>query len=94
MPLARNLSIYGFGCLVANRNEAPNELFIVSSDAIPKIHASKSGCSKRGTGVYDVVNYKGESNLDSMVHHEDHRWRRQVWERAMTKKGDTWLRAV
>ncbi|KXX76972.1 Tryprostatin B 6-hydroxylase [Madurella mycetomatis] len=65
---------------------APNELFIVSSDAVTKIHASKSGCRKRSTGMYDVLNYKGESNLVSMVHHEDHRWRRQVWERAMTKK--------
>ncbi|GAB1318032.1 Cytochrome P450 E-class, group IV [Madurella fahalii] len=65
---------------------APNELFIVSSEAIPKIHASKSGCKKRDTGIYDVILYKGESNLVSMLNHEEHRWRRQVWERAMTKK--------
>jgi len=63
---------------------APNELAILSTDAIPKIHAAKSGCRKRNAGVYNVVHYKGEYNLDTILDREEHRWRRQVWERAMT----------
>ncbi|KAK1757195.1 Tryprostatin B 6-hydroxylase [Echria macrotheca] len=63
---------------------APNELLILSTDAIPKIHAAKSGCRKRHAGVYDVVHYRGAYNLDSILDREEHRWRRQVWERAMT----------
>ncbi|KAK3356649.1 cytochrome P450 [Lasiosphaeria hispida] len=65
----------------------PNELLILSTDAIPKIHSAKSGCRKRDAGIYNIVTYKGEYNLDSILDREEHRWRRQVWERAMTTKG-------
>lgn len=64
----------------------PNELYIRSSDAIQTIHAAKSGCRKRNAGVYNVVTFKGEPNLDSILDREEHRYRRQVWERAMTTK--------
>ncbi|KAK3312632.1 cytochrome P450 [Apodospora peruviana] len=63
---------------------APNELAILSTDAIQKIHSSRSGCRKRNAGVYDVLHYKGEYNLDSILDREEHRYRRQVWEKAMT----------
>lgn len=69
------------------KSKAPNELFILSTDAITKIHASKSGCRKRNAGLYNVLHYKGEYNLDSILDREEHRWRRQIWERAMTTKG-------
>lgn len=62
----------------------PNELMILRADAIAKLHASKSGCRKRNAGVYNVITFKGEPNLDSILDREPHRWRRQVWERAMT----------
>ncbi|KAK5651342.1 hypothetical protein OQA88_12575 [Cercophora sp. LCS_1] len=65
---------------------APNELLILSSTAIPTIHASKSGCRKRNAGVYNVVHYNGAHNLDSILDREEHRWRRQIWERAVTSK--------
>ncbi|KAK0641738.1 cytochrome P450 [Cercophora newfieldiana] len=68
---------------------APNELLILSSAAIPAIHAAKSGCRKRNAGVYNVVHYNGAYNLDSILDREEHRWRRQVWERAMTTKALT-----
>lgn len=32
------------------------------------------------------MSYKGEANLDSIFDREEHRYRRQVWERAMTTK--------
>lgn len=65
---------------------APNELYIVSPEAIQKIHAGKSGCSKKDAGVYNHVHYNGEYNIDSIMNREEHRWRRQVWEKAMTTK--------
>ncbi|KAK4187949.1 Tryprostatin B 6-hydroxylase [Podospora australis] len=65
---------------------APNELFILSSEAIPKMHAAKSGCRKKDAGVYNHVTYKGERNIDSIMTREEHRWRRQVWEKAFTTK--------
>ncbi|KAK4213205.1 Tryprostatin B 6-hydroxylase [Rhypophila decipiens] len=68
---------------------APNELYILQPSAIQLIHGAKSGCRKRNAGVYNVVTYKGEHNLDSMLDREDHRWRRQVWERSLTTKNLT-----
>ncbi|KAK3998210.1 Tryprostatin B 6-hydroxylase [Cladorrhinum sp. PSN332] len=65
---------------------APNELYIVSSDAIDKIHASKSKCRKKDAGVYNALESKGQYNLDGILTREEHRWRRQVWERAMSSK--------
>lgn len=38
--------------------------------------------------MYNVIHYKGEYNLDTILDREEHRWRRQVWERAMTSKGE------
>jgi len=66
---------------------APNELLILRSDGIQKIHSSKSGCEKLNAGVYDFISYQGEHNLDSILTREQHRPRRMVWERAFTTKG-------
>ncbi|KAK4228689.1 Tryprostatin B 6-hydroxylase [Podospora fimiseda] len=65
---------------------APNELYIATSDAIDKIHASRSKCRKKDAGVYNALESKGQFNLDGILTREEHRWRRQVWERAMTTK--------
>ncbi|KAK4455098.1 Tryprostatin B 6-hydroxylase [Podospora aff. communis PSN243] len=62
----------------------PNDLAILSTDALPTLHSSKSKCTKRHAGIYSVVHYNGTPNLDSITDREEHRWRRQVWERAMT----------
>ncbi|KAK0710627.1 cytochrome P450 [Lasiosphaeris hirsuta] len=83
MHLEQNKLFEKYGDIV---RIAPNELLILSTDAIPKIHSSKSGCRKRDAGIYNVVTYKGEYNLDSILDREEHRWRRRVWERAMTTK--------
>ncbi|KAM7196765.1 Tryprostatin B 6-hydroxylase [Naviculisporaceae sp. PSN 640] len=64
----------------------PNELFIRDASAIQLIHGSKSGCRKRNAGIYNVVTFQGEPNLDSILDREPHRFQRQVWERAMTTK--------
>ncbi|KAK0610800.1 cytochrome P450 [Immersiella caudata] len=103
MHIEQNKLFRKYGDIVRT---APNELMILSSAAIPPIHASKSGCRKRNAGVYNVVHYKGEYNLDSILDREEHRWRRQVWEKAMTTKSlaayeistrevcNTWLRKI
>lgn len=65
---------------------APNELLLVSIDAQQKIHGAQAKTSKKNT-FYDFVNYHGAQNLDSILNREEHRWRRQVWDRAMNGKG-------
>ncbi|KAH8898737.1 cytochrome P450 [Thozetella sp. PMI_491] len=63
----------------------PNELLIRSVDAIQKIHGAQSKCNKAGT-FYEFVTFNGVHNLDSMPRLEQHRWRRQVWDRALNSK--------
>jgi len=60
----------------------PNELCIFSPSAHNKIHGPHSQCSKAGT-AYEALLFNGEPNLDSMVDHETHRWRRQIWDKAL-----------
>jgi hypothetical protein len=37
---------------------------------------------------YELVNYKGVQNLSTMQDIEEHRWRRQVWDKALNTKGE------
>ncbi|KAL7944135.1 cytochrome P450 [Trichoderma barbatum] len=64
---------------------APNELIALSIDAQQKVHGTGTRCSKRDT-VYEALNYEGYTNLESMLNREDHRWRRQVWDKAFNTK--------
>lgn len=59
---------------------------MLSVDALQKIHGAHSKCSKRNT-LYETMGYNGCPNLDSMLDRGDHRWRRQVWDKAMNTKG-------
>lgn len=70
----------------ANPRSAPNELLLVSVDAQQKVHGAQAKTSKKNT-FYDFVNYHGAPNLDTILNREEHRWRRQVWDRAMNGKG-------
>ncbi|KAH8883039.1 cytochrome P450 [Thozetella sp. PMI_491] len=63
----------------------PNELVLRSADAIQKVHGAQSKCDKSDT-FYEFVTYKGELNIDSQPRREEHRWRRQVWDRALNSK--------
>ncbi|KAH8812322.1 cytochrome P450 [Xylogone sp. PMI_703] len=63
----------------------PSELMIMSLDAQQKIHGAQSRCSKRET-FFEVIGYKGSPNLNSMGNREEHRWRRQVWDKAMNSQ--------
>ncbi|KAK5991698.1 Cytochrome P450 monooxygenase orf5 [Cladobotryum mycophilum] len=60
----------------------PNELLILSLDAQQKVHGAHSKCSKRRT-MYEVIHYNGALNLDSIMDRDEHRWRRQVWDKAI-----------
>ncbi|KAH8799714.1 cytochrome P450 [Xylogone sp. PMI_703] len=64
---------------------APNELLIVSLDAQQKIHNTQSKVNKKNT-LYDFMHYNGAHNLDSILDKEEHRWRRQVWDKALNTK--------
>ncbi|KAL6855681.1 cytochrome P450 [Trichoderma novae-zelandiae] len=64
---------------------APNELIVLSTDAQQKLHAAGSRCSKRET-VYEVLDFEGFLNIESMVDREGYRWRRQVWDKAFNTK--------
>jgi hypothetical protein len=57
----------------------------LSLDAQQKMHGAGSQCSKRDT-AYVAVNYNGHQNLDSIMNHKDHRWRRQIWDKAFSTK--------
>lgn len=65
---------------------APNEVFMCSVEGIRKIHMRDSGCRKLNAGVYDVIHFEGEYNLDSIMTREEHAPRRKVWERAFSTK--------
>lgn len=67
---------------------APNEVFMCSVEGIRKIHMRDSGCRKLNAGVYDVIHFEGEYNLDSIMTREEHAPRRKVWERAFSTKGE------
>ncbi|UKZ52617.1 hypothetical protein TrVGV298_006398 [Trichoderma virens] len=64
---------------------APNELIVLSTDAQQKIHAASSQCSKKDT-AYEAINYKGYQNIETILTREEHRWRRQVWDKAFNTK--------
>ncbi|KAK1976881.1 L-ornithine-N5-monooxygenase [Colletotrichum cereale] len=61
----------------------PNDISIVNLEAYAQIHGPQSRCTKRDTVVYDGAITKGELNLDSLWHNEQHRDRRKVWEQAL-----------
>ncbi|KAH8124571.1 hypothetical protein ACSS6W_007787 [Trichoderma asperelloides] len=63
----------------------PNELMALSIDAQQKIHGAGSPCSKQNS-AYESVNYNGHPNLDTILNHKDHRWRRQIWDKAFSTK--------
>lgn len=57
----------------------------MSIDAIQKVHGAGSRCNK-SQELYSLLTTKGELNLDSIGNREDHRRRRQVWDKAMNSK--------
>ncbi|EHK47065.1 hypothetical protein TRIATDRAFT_194962 [Trichoderma atroviride IMI 206040] len=57
----------------------------LSLDAQHKVHVAGSACSKRNS-AYEAVNYNGHANLDTIMNHKDHRWRRQIWDKAFSTK--------
>ncbi|RFU25190.1 hypothetical protein B7463_g11145, partial [Scytalidium lignicola] len=78
----QNLWVKKYGDIV---RIAPNELLIVSLDAQQKVHTTQSKVDKKNT-LYNFINYKGVHNLDSILDREEHRWRRQVWDKALNTK--------
>ncbi|EGR47011.1 uncharacterized protein TRIREDRAFT_64900 [Trichoderma reesei QM6a] len=76
---------------------APNELIVLSTDAQQKVHRASSRCSKQDT-VYEVVHYQGYKNLETVVDRDEHRSRRQVWDKAFNTKAleayETYAREV
>ena len=64
----------------------PSELTVLSIDAISKVHGALSKCTKKHTGLYDVFSYKGMKNLDGITEPREHRDRRRIWDKAMTKQ--------
>ncbi|KAL7908177.1 cytochrome P450 [Trichoderma velutinum] len=76
---------------------APNELIVLSTDAQQKVHGSGTRCRKENT-AYESVDYKGFQNLEGMVDREEHRRRRQIWDKAFSTKAlesyETYAREV
>ncbi|KAL7931819.1 cytochrome P450 [Trichoderma chlorosporum] len=64
---------------------APNELLVLSTDALQKVHGFSSPCSKHNS-PYEVVDYKGHLNIESIANREEHRWRRQIWDKSFNAK--------
>ena len=59
---------------------------MLSTDVVEKVHGGRSKCDKRGTRA-EWFKFKGKPNLDSIIERDEHRWRRQVWEKAFSTKG-------
>ncbi|KAK0736749.1 cytochrome P450 [Apiosordaria backusii] len=59
---------------------------MLSVEGIKMIHLRESGCRKLNAGIYDVIHFKGEHNLNSILTREEHGPRRKIWERAFTTK--------
>lgn len=65
---------------------APNELIVLSTDAQQKVFGVGTRCSKENTS-YESVAYKGFQNLEAATNREEHRKRRQIWDKAFSTKG-------
>jgi tryprostatin B 6-hydroxylase len=63
----------------------PNEISISHIDALQKVHGIQTGCSKKNNAGYEGLQFKGERNLDSVTDHGEHRMRRKVWDKALSK---------
>ncbi|KAK4096444.1 cytochrome P450 [Parathielavia hyrcaniae] len=63
----------------------PNEISISHIDALKQIHGLQTACSKKNNASYDVIQFKGEFNLDSITDHAEHRQRRKIWDKALSK---------
>ncbi|KAM6480632.1 cytochrome P450 [Trichoderma sp. SZMC 28011] len=64
---------------------APNELIVLSTDAQQKVFGVGTRCSKENTS-YESVAYKGFQNLEAATNREEHRKRRQIWDKAFSTK--------
>ncbi|KAI5460133.1 L-ornithine-N5-monooxygenase [Mariannaea sp. PMI_226] len=64
----------------------PNEISILNADAYEKVHGYRTKCSKKDTGVFDSLTYKGEHRLVSITDHTQHRKRRKIWDQSLNKK--------
>jgi hypothetical protein len=82
--LVRANATFGWTCFFADYAlTGPNELMVLSLDALSKLHAADSRCRK--SALFDIIEYKGSHSLHSLVDRQEHRDRRRVWERAMTE---------
>ncbi|KAK4123026.1 cytochrome P450 [Parathielavia appendiculata] len=63
----------------------PNEISISHADALKQIHGLQTACSKKNNASYEAIQFRGEHNLDSLTDHAEHRQRRKVWDKALSK---------
>ncbi|KAB5570125.1 cytochrome P450 [Coniochaeta sp. 2T2.1] len=62
----------------------PMDLVIRSADAV---HKTQTLCGKRGTGTFESFAYEGTwFSLEALMDNDEHRRRRQVWDRAQNGK--------
>jgi hypothetical protein len=63
------------------------DLMLRSADAVQKVMGSQSLCTKRGIGLFDALTINGEHSVEAILDTDEHRWRKQVWDRAMSNRG-------
>jgi hypothetical protein len=63
------------------------DLMLRSADAVQKVMGAKSLCTKRGIGLFDALNVNGGHSVEAILDSEEHRWRKQIWDRAMSNRG-------
>lgn len=78
-------SLIEVGATCSSNIIGPNEVMTLSLDALHKMHGAGSACSKRNS-AYESIQYNGHSNLDTILNHQEHRWRRQIWDKAFSTK--------
>ncbi len=64
---------------------------IRSPSALAKVHGAQSRCTKYGTGLYEILESHGEYNVESILHNDEHRLRRQIWDRATSARGSSYV---
>ncbi|TLD07921.1 hypothetical protein PspLS_12176 [Pyricularia sp. CBS 133598] len=65
---------------------APNELMVMAPEALFKVQGMTSKCSKKNTGIFDILHSQGDRMIVALLGKEEHIARRKIWNLALDTK--------
>lgn len=65
---------------------APNELMVMAPEALSKVQGMTSKCSKKNTGIFDILHSKGDRMIVALLEKDEHIARRKIWNQALDTK--------